>query len=454
MTNNRLITADVVVCGAGTAGAVAAIAAADQGRDVLLIEQSGSAGGSASLGLVTPMMHTGIAGNPMCSYLSLEINRRMTEIGAAAGDGSAFDPTMLPFVLEQMLLERKVHVMLHTTIIGAKRDHRRVTELEVFSKSGRATVSGAMIIDATGDGDVCELAGLNMLHGNEEDGKNQPVSLRYIVGGVDKAAFCEYLNKYYKNALQPESVSGAVTRGDGRTWPLDPVFDAAIEAGEIVYEDAIYWQFFSIPGRKDCIAFNCPEFFDIHDADDGDSLTEVQLQGKQAILRQLLFYRRHFGGFEGAYIASVAQFVGVRESRRAVTEHVITAEELLTHAKFDDAICQSNYPVDVHGRKLRCETIRPAAPDEPPFYEVPLRVLIVRDVDNLLVAGRNLGAEFVAQSSIRIIPTCRAMGEAAGIAAAFACGRSDKNAHSISGRDVRAEMLRRGAQFADRPGLK
>ena len=104
MTNNRLITADVVVCGAGTAGAVAAIAAADQGRDVLLIEQSGSAGGSASLGLVTPMMHTGIAGNPMCSYLSLEINLRMTEIGAAAGDGSAFDPTMLPFVLEQMLL--------------------------------------------------------------------------------------------------------------------------------------------------------------------------------------------------------------------------------------------------------------------------------------------------------------------------------------------------------------
>ena len=78
----------------------------------------------------------------------------------------------------------------------------------------------------------------------------------------------------------------------------------------------------------------------------------------------------------------------------------------------------------------------------------------MRDVDNLLVAGRNLGAEFVAQSSIRIIPTCRAMGEAAGIAAAFACGRSDKNAHSISGRDVRAEMLRRGAQFADRPGLK
>ena len=215
-----------------------------------------------------------------------------------------------------------------------------------------------------------------------------------------------------------------------------------------------YWQFFSIPGRKDCIAFNCPEFFDIHDADDGDSLTEVQLQGKQAILRQLLFYRRHFGGFEGAYIASVAQFVGVRESRRAVTEHVITAEELLTHTKFDDAICQSNYPVDVHGRKLRCETIRPAAPDEPPFYEGPLRALIVRDVDNLLVAGRNLGAEFVAQSSIRIIPTCRAMGEAAGIAAAFACGRSDKNAHSISGRDVRAEMLRRGAQFADRPGLK
>lgn len=454
MTNNRQLTADTVICGAGTAGAAAAIAAADQGLEVILIEQSGCAGGSAALGLVTPMMHTGIAGNPMCSYTALEINRRMVEIGAATGDGSAFDPTMLPFVLEKMLAERHVRVMLHSTVIGARRDHRRLTELEVFTKSGRVRVSGTMFIDATGDGDVCELAELPMLHGSEEDGKNQPVSLRYIVGGVNKAAFCAYLGKYYATAPAPETVSGAVTRGDGRTWPLDPVFDAAINAGEITYEDATYWQFFSLPGRGNCIAFNCPEFFDIHDADDADNLTYVQMAGKQAILRQMLFYRKHFGGFEGAYIASVAQTVGVRESRRAVTEHVITAEELLTHTKFDDAICQSNYPVDVHGRKLRCEAIRPTLPDEPPFYEIPLRALIVRDVDNVLVAGRNLGAEFVAQSSIRIIPTCRAMGEAAGIAAAFACARGDKNAHSVSGRDVRAEMLRRGAQFAARPGLE
>ena len=435
----------------------AAVAAARQGAKVLLIESQGCLGGLGTAGLVPCYMTFGDGEHFLAAGLGEEILHRLWKTGGYEGKfehSTAIRVEALKRVYDDMMLEAGADFLLGTNLVDAAVKDGKIEYCVVSGKSGMYAVRAKVYIDATGDGDVCELAGLNMLHGNEEDGKNQPVSLRYIVGGVDKAAFCKYLNQYYKNFFQPESVSGAVTRGDGRTWPLDPVFDAAIEAGEIVYEDAIYWQFFSIPGRKDCIAFNCPEFFDIHDADDGDSLTEVQLQGKQAILRQLLFYRRHFGGFEGAYIASVAQFVGVRESRRAVTEHVITAEELLTHTKFDDAICQSNYPVDVHGRKLRCETIRPAAPDEPPFYEVPLRALIVRDVDNLLVAGRNLGAEFVAQSSIRIIPTCRAMGEAAGIAAAFACGRSDKNAHSISGRDVRAEMLRRGAQFADRPGLK
>ncbi len=441
--------ADLVVVGAGTAGSAAAIAAADQGLKVLLVEQSGSAGGSASIGLVTPLMSTGIKGNPMCSYVGQEINRRMVALGAALGDGSAFDPGMLAIVIEKMLLERKVQVLLHATATGVHMEKGRVTGLDVFTKAGFAKVSGRVFVDATGDGDLCMLAGLPMLHGDEETGKNQPVSLRYIVGGVDKKAFADFLNSLGAN-VTPEHMSGATTRGDGRTWPMDPIMDKAIAAGDLEFDDAVYWQFFALPGREDCIAFNCPEFFDLHDADDPDNMTYVQLEGKQRILRHLLFYRKYCPGFEKAYISSISSIVGMRESRRAVTDYVIPVEDLVAHRKWPDAVCQSNYPVDVHGRKLRCKDIERGDSGEKPFYEVPLRALIVRDADNLMVAGRNLGAEFVAQSSIRIIPTCRAMGEAAGIAAALACQEAAVNLHALDGVRVHDEMVRRGAIFAEK----
>jgi len=448
LNNNKVYSADLVICGAGTAGSAAAIAAADMGLKVLLVEQSGALGGSGSIGLVTPLMGTGIAGNPMCSYVGDEINRRMVEIGAALGKGSQFDPAMLSFVLEKMVIERGVQCLLHTTVTGVETENGRITALNLFCKNGFVKAEGRVFLDATGDADVCALAGLETLHGDEETGKNQPVSLRYIIGGVNVPAFIQFLREHGQVITDESYITGATTRGDGRTWPLDPVFDAAIEAGDLIPDDPVYWQFFSVPGRADCIAFNCPEFFDLHDADDVENQTFVQLAGKQSILRQLLFYRKYLRGFENAYVASVSSIVGIRESRRAVTDYVITAEDLLSHRKFDDAICQSNYPVDVHGRKLNCKDIIRKDPNEPPYYEIPLRALVVRDLDNLMVAGRNLGAEFVAQSSIRIIPTCRAMGEATAIAAAIACKEDEVNLHKVDGCAVRAEMRRRGAQFA------
>ncbi len=446
MARDKVYSADIVIIGAGTAGSAAAVAAADQGMRVLLIEQSGAAGGSGAAGLVTPMMTTRMPGNPSCSYVGEEINRRMTALGAARAEGFQFDPAMLSFVLEAMLMERGVKLLLHTTLIDARLENRRVAALEVFNKSGRARVEGRVFLDATGDADLLRLAGLPLAHGDEDTGKNQPVSLRYVVSGVDEAAFRAFLNERGE-AQTGEALYGAVTTAPGRVWPLSSVFEEAIAAGDLTPDDAVYWQFFGLPGRPDSIAFNCPEFFDLHDADDAENLTYVQLQGKQAILRQLLFYRKYLPGFQRAYVSAVASMVGVRESRRAVTDYVVTAEDLLARRKFDDAIAQSNYPVDVHGRKLN-HPENAAAPDSAPWFEVPLRALIVRDADNLLVAGRNLGAEFIAQSAIRIIPTCRAMGEAAAIAAARACRGEDL--HRVDGSAVRGEMIRRGARFAPR----
>ncbi|MBO4886732.1 MAG: FAD-dependent oxidoreductase [Firmicutes bacterium] len=444
-------TYDVVVLGAGTAGAAAAIAAADFGAKVLVVEQFGSAGGSGSLGLVTPLMSTGIKDRPQCSYIGNEIIERLYQLDASDGNKRAyFDPMMLSIVLEEMLHERGVTMLYHTMVTGVELEGGHITGIRVCNISGNGIVHATKrYIDATGDAVVCDFAGLPTLHGDEETHKNQPCSLRYMIGGVDVDAFWHYLAEMRsqaglsstsgdQTAPRPENFSDAVTSGE-RKRALKPVFLKAVEAGDLEEEDAIYWQFFTVPGRRDVLAFNCPEFFDIDDITNAEKQSFVQVQGKLRILRHLRFYRKYLPGFEHAYIAQISAMVGIREGRRAITEYIFTTEDAFAWRKFDDAVSQSNYPVDVHGRSLRNHALSRDENEPRKYYEIPFRSLIVKGVDNLLVAGRNLGAEFVAQSSVRIIPTCRSLGEAAGIAAALSTN---------DGWIVRAEMEKKGAEFA------
>lgn len=445
--------ADVVVCGAGTAGSVAAVAAANEGKKVAVIEQFGAAGGSATLALVTPLMRTGIKGNPMCSYISQEINAKLVEYGGASGDGTEFDPQMLSLVLEELLAHDNIKIFYHTFICDVLKSGDSIEGIIVHNKSGRGMISGKACIDATGDGDVSFLAKASFQSGDEETKKNQPVSLRYMLGGIDIGRFWNYMNSYKKpeqrEAYDPERNFHAAVTVPDRGWPLYPVFMEAIAKGDLTEDDAVYWQAFGVPGRKDTLAFNCPEFFDRTNGVDNEDLTFVQTQGKKAILRQLRFYKKYFPGFENSYISSIASMVGIRESRRIDTDYVLTAEDVLAHRKFDDGIAQSNYPVDIHGRKLKLVENKSGKPDidnDKPYYEIPYRSLLVKGIDNLLVAGRCIGADFVAQSSLRVMPTCRAIGEACGIAASMSI---DKNMspHRIDGAHVRRYMIQKGAKF-------
>ena len=152
-------------------------------------------------------------------------------------------------------------------------------------------------------------------------------------------------------------------------------------------------------------------------------------------------------GFENAYISDIAAMVGIRESRNIVTEYVLSAEDLICRRKFDDAFCQCNYPVDIHGRTLDFASKYKPVDDGKPYYEIPYRSLAVKGFDNLLVAGRCLGAEFLAQSSLRIQPCCRSSGEAAGIAAAMAVD-AGKPVREVDGKLVRKTMEEKGAVYA------
>lgn len=445
-TCDVLASYDVVVVGGGTAGVIAAIAAANEGASVALIEQFGALGGSSTSALVTPTMNTHVEGVPMNSYIVTELDRLALARGAMSMRGVSryYDPILLPVILEEMAVGAGVSLYLYTDLVDVVKEGKTIVGVFVSDKSGMHVIEGKQFIDCTGDGDLSVMAGAAYTKGNPKTGKNQPISLRYMVSGVDMQAFHE---------TAPDSVSlwdgccyAACTTQNPRT-SVERIMAEARDNGDLIPEDLAYWQVFTLPSRPDTLACNCPEIFDRVDGTSAPDLTNAQISGKQSAMRQLAFYKKYFKGFENAYISGFASMVGIRESREIATDRILTIAEAKRYAKFDDAVAQTNYPVDIHGfgDEYTNEHVD-GIENEKPYFEIPFGSIVVRDVDNLFVAGRCIGCDFFVQAAIRIIPTVRATGEAAGIAAAL-CAKEGINAHEIDGVRVHNTMVARGAEF-------
>ncbi|PKM61337.1 MAG: hypothetical protein CVU97_07250, partial [Firmicutes bacterium HGW-Firmicutes-21] len=415
----------------------------------------GSVGGSATNALVTPIMRTSIEGDPQCSYISKKVRDRIFAYGGANETGMKFDPLVLKIVLEELCVAAGIKLLYHTFIADVCKDGDRIKSILIVNKAGMQLIEGDIFIDCTGDGDVSVFAGASYTKGNPETGKNQPISLRYIVGGIDLVE----VGKFFKSEIERTGIEravgvdvnglygiyGAVT-GAGE-WTLTNIFEQAIANGDLDEDDKFYWQAFNLPNRNDSLAFNNPEFFDDVDGTNPDHLTRTQSEGRRRIYRQLQFYKKYMKGFENAYISEIAPMVGIRETRNITAEYVITAEDLICRYKYADAVCQSNYPIDIHGRCLDFGDRFKPVDDGKPYYEIPYRSLVVKGIDNLYVAGRCLGAEFLAQSALRVQHSMRSSGEAAGIGAALALDKGILP-RELDGKEVRIRMEELGAEFA------
>lgn len=446
--------AEIVVCGGGTAGSFAAIAAAREGRDVLLIEQFGSLGGTATSGLVTPVMSTHTPGDHQCSYLSAELRDRLYAIGSGDKNGRLFDPLALKCELEAMALEAGVRILYHTFMPDVLAEDGTVIGVVIANKAGLSLVKGTVFIDCTGDGDISVFAGAEYNKGNPETGINQPMSLRYVVDNVNIQEWGRFFEEL-KAKTGINKAAGADPDGKsfyahcckGSEVTLTPVFEEAVANGDLTEEDHLYWQAFAMPGRPGSVAFNCPEFFTHIDGTNPEDLSLAQTNGKKAIRRQMAFYKKYMKGFENAYIAEIAPMVGVRESREIVTDYVMKPEDLLCKKKQPDMFCQSNYPIDIHGKQLKNIFNNLVPEDDKPWYDIPFRSLLVKGISNLMVAGRCLGAEFLVESSLRVQHSARSSGEAAGIGAALAL-KKGVTPHQIDGAEVRGVMQEKGAEYA------
>jgi len=403
---------DIVVVGGGPGGVCAAVAAVDEGASVLLIERYGFLGGMATAGLVNPFMPYKIKGSRLTSAVFNELLERLRDAGALADGELVFDDEGMKIVLDQMMVDHGVELLLHSTFIGVEMDGRRISHVQTVGKSGRIDVQGTMFVDSTGDGDVAALAGAPVESGRAQDGLCQPMTLCFRVGGI----------------------TGNPTVGQLRE-ELTDIYLAAKARGEIDNP------------REDILIFATmvPHIFHFNttrviqrDATDTLDMTAAELEGRRQTAELFDLFQRHSPRFKDAYLVKMAAQIGVRESRRVMGEYLLDGSEVIEAAKFEDGIARSRYPLDIHNPTGEGTVIRRLPPGE--FYEVPYRCLVPKNVDNLLIGSRCISATHEAHSSLRIMPVVAGIGEAAGLAAAWAV-RDGISPREINGSRLKAAVL-------------
>lgn len=438
---------DVLVAGGGTAGSVAGIASSRNGANTMVVEQAGFLGGTATGGLVFPMMPNHIDGRPLCSGISSEIQDRLAEISEGGrdfgGNDGWFNPEALKYVLEDMVNESGCKLLYHAFVSTPILEGNEVRGVVVETKLGKRAIMSRVTIDATGDADIAIKAGVPYESGRKEDGACQPMSLRFMVGNVDLPRFAAFLGRIdTKGEYRLPWLECWMVPGRGTA--LEEVFNRAIQEGVLEAEDAAYFQGFSAPGRPGEMGFNCPRIIGDLKGQDPVDLTEAEVQGRKKITRYMKFFKRYFEGFENSYISQTATMVGVRESRRIVGEYVLTADDHIQRRKFEDAIARNRYPIDIHLPQGGTQLSKPFGRGE--YHEIPYRCLVPLRVDDLLVAGRCLSATFEAQASVRIQPNMRAIGQAAGTAAAI-CSREGVRPRALDGKRLRSVLKSQGANL-------
>ncbi len=393
-------SADVLVCGGGPAGIVAAYAAAKRGAKVILLERFGRLGGMAVQAMVGPLM------GRCQSKIKSEI---LNKIG-----GPRIDYMKLDLQYFDLLTEVGVEVWLHAPIIDVIMDGNRVRGVRVYSKNGNLEFFGKTVIDATGDGDVAFMANVPFECGREEDGLVQPMSIMYTISGIDPAKrfYCGSEGEARHRQVNGKSWAQWVTEGQ--------------ESGELPPTVGVIRLYYGVQPNRNVV--NATQVNGVSGLCPRD-MTKAEIDGRKQAYSILDFVRKHLPGYENAYIDAMPAVIGVRETRRFEGCARLEKEDCVVGRKFDDAaVFGASFCLDIHNPSGSGQAVGhnqhlqgEAERDRP--YDIPYRCLLPKTVDGLLLAGRCISASHVAHSSLRVQQIGMGIGAGAGTAAAEAAAK-------------------------------
>jgi len=418
---------DVVVCGCGPAGTMAAIAAARAGARVLCVEKHPFPGGSSTAAMVHPWLSFhNKRGEQVLAGLGQELVDRLQVVGGALGhlrdsigfvhSLTPFDPDLTKQVMLQMLVESGARLLLHTFISGVEVENGIVTSIRTVNKSGEQRITAQVFIDATGDADIAFRGGAP-IQANRKDGKltKQPLTMNFRLSGVEWEPIRRFVLDN-PNEFHHETLFDELKRGEALT-AVSGYFSKWREANQKLNVPRDRLLFFSGVRGDECYV-NTSRVTQLDGADAFD-LTQAEIEGRRQVTAIANWMKPHINGFENSFISAIPTQIGVRETRRIEGDYNLNQDDVVHGAKFEDAIARSAYPVDIHapsGEGL----VTSEAPDD--WYEIPFRCQLPRGIENLIVAGRCISATHEGHASTRLTPTCFAMGQAAGLAAAQCVG--------------------------------
>ena len=424
---------DIIVIGGGTAGCAAAYIAGKSGLKTLLIERSIHVGGTITSGLVVPVMKSGE--NQINTDFYNDLISELKKVGGQVtyqDNRGWFNPELLKIVLDKIMKDAHVDVLFNTYVKNAKIISNYIKSIEInklILSSYNVTIHTNNIlqdsncklseyieakyyIDTTGNCEFSKLINCEFLENNNEF---QPMSLRFIMSGINLETFGDWLLEIDsdRNVTTVECIEGlthlstAYTWDSDRQWALAPYFDKAVSQGDLKDSDRNYFQVFSIAGMPDSLAFNCPRIVENLNPNITEDVSKALIQAREAILRLSNFCKKYFPGFENAFISNIADSIGVRVSNRICGKYIYTIDDLKSGKRFDNPAVISNYPVDVHSKDKDSSTLQVTGE-----YQLPIEALMSKDYDNLFVAGRCLSADYMAQGALRVQGSCFSMGEA------------------------------------------
>ncbi|MBY0011780.1 FAD-dependent oxidoreductase [Paenibacillus typhae] len=398
---------DVLVIGGGASGIAAAIAAAQGGASTMLVEQRGFLGGMGTVALVPAFCPFTDKRKPIVRGLGLQLMEQMKQACDPAFrkeyqdmlDWVPIDPEVLKRVYDDAVLESGVTPLYHTFVydVVLSPDRKTVEGVIIVNKTGRSFISCRYIIDCTGDGDIAALAGVPFQKGGEE-GELQPGSMCYLLANVDRPKFSRYLEESGDSGQLHKTVELAIAEGalpegrksiSGLAWVSD--YLVGVNFGHV----------FGVDGTL------------------AEDLTRGAIEGRRTAERQLQFFRRYVPGFENAHMVASGEQLGIRETRRIEGDYTLTVDDFIAARSFPDDIARNAYYIDIHLANSKSEmTFNHLPPGV--SHGVPYRIMLPVGIDNLWVAGRSVSSDRAVQGSLRVMPNCFSMGQAAGTAAVLA----------------------------------
>jgi hypothetical protein len=416
----KTIETDILVCGGGCAGTAAALAAARSGAKVLLVEKAPFAGGivtSVGLPYFDGIAHI-TTNRVVVRGIALEL---LAKSGVCAPDAktvSKHNPTIpntfeFKLLLDRLFQEHKnnLTVLFNSFVCEVKSNGGRIQSVMVANKDGLVEVLPKTVIDCTGDADVAAWAGAPF----EQNAEVQPLTLHFRIGHVKGTADT---SKNCRAALEKAQQRGELPLyyGPGVMF--------------LYAEDEVYIHGVRVPA----------------DPTNAADLSRAEMQGRADANAMHQAWKRDVPGFEQSYFIEAYPWIGIRESRRIIGQHVLSEDDLSKSRRFDDAIATGCWYFDLHPNKITVGSANDFKPEkaQPEPYDIPYRSLVPQKIENLLVAGRCHSATRGAHASTRVTVTAMAMGEAAGVAAAMSL-KAKADVGSFDGIKVRETLARQNA---------